>query len=188
MHLLNCWRVESTQDSLTIQCDQHPNAVDVTYWSTEQYVSCCLSLLRCYLLLVSYFSISLQIDEILDISWRDFFSSDWSVRHFVIDIQGTRLLWAKPLLCRLVFTIYIYMRDRFKRDLLQGTGERKCGGKLCNSLSIKKKKEACWASESSKPVGSIPWRFLLQALALSLCHGFPWWWFVKWRWNEPFHP
>lgn len=116
MHLLNCWRVESTQDSLTIQCDQHPNAVDVTYWSIEQYVSWCLSLLRCYLLLVSYFSISLQIDENLDISWRDFIFIIYiiyisSVRHFVIDVQGTRLLWAKPLLCRLVFTIYERMRQ-----------------------------------------------------------------------------
>lgn len=186
MHLLNCWRVESTQDSLTIQCDQHPNAVDVTYWSTEQYVSWCLSLLRCYLLLVSYFSISLQIDEILDISWRDFFFHQIGLWDILWLIYKGPDFCGQSHCCVGWSSLYIW--DRFKRDLLQGTGERKCRGKLCNSLSIKKKKEACWASECCKPVGSIPWRFLLQALALSLCHGFPWWWFVKSRWNEPFHP
>lgn len=33
MHLLNFWRLEWAENSLTTQCNQNPKALDVNYWS-----------------------------------------------------------------------------------------------------------------------------------------------------------
>lgn len=67
---LETW-LDTTVSNHTVWCDQNRTTLDVTYWSVEQCLSWCLSLLTWYLLLVSCFSISLQLEENLVLSCRN---------------------------------------------------------------------------------------------------------------------